>query len=174
MLRIALIVVAALFAVVLGLAAMQPDQFRVERTIAIKAPPEKILAVLDDFKRWQEWSPWEGLDPAMQRQYSVVSKGVGATYTWTGNSDVGSGRMEIVKLTEKQMLIALTFMEPMEAHHMAEFKLATRDDVTEVTWAMYGGNSWPCRIMQVFVSMDSMVGKDFENGLARLKSVSER
>src|SRR5690242_10577424 len=90
------IVVVVLIAAVLGFAATKPDTFRVERSATIKAPPEKIFAMLNDFQRWETWSPWEKKDPAMQRTFSVVSGGKGAVYSWEGNKEVGQGRMEII------------------------------------------------------------------------------
>ena len=107
--------VVVLILIVLGLAAMQPDSFRVQRAITIKAPPEKIMPLISDFHNWPQWSPWEKLDPAMQRTFSGAPKDVGAVYEWKGNKDVGSGRMEIAGMTPPNKVdIKLVFLEPFE------------------------------------------------------------
>src|SRR6267142_114624 len=169
------IVVAVLIAAVLVFAATKPDTFRVERSATIKAPPEKIFAVLNDFQRWETWSPWEKKDPAMKRTFSVVSGGKGAVYSWEGNKEVGQGRMEIAdSVPPSRLAIKLDFLKPFEAHHMVEFTLAPQGDATSVTWAMQGPSPYFMKIMHVFLDMDSMVGKDFEAGLAKLKAVAEK
>jgi uncharacterized protein YndB with AHSA1/START domain len=175
MLKIVLVVVAVAIAVVLGLAATQPDQFRVERSTTVKAPPDKVYALINDFKLWAEWSPWEKLDPAMKRSFSGAPAGKGAVYAWEGDSKVGAGRMEITEPTPPtKMLIKLDFLEPFEGHNTAEFTLAPQGDGTGVTWAMYGPTPFVSKVMQVFVSMDKLIGKDFEKGLANLKAAAEK
>ena len=171
---IALVVVAAI-AGVLIYAATLPDTFRIERSATIGAPPEKVYAYLNDFHRWTAWSPWEKKDPAMQRTHSGAPAGKGAVYAWDGNSEVGQGRMEIVESTEPaRVQIQLDFLKPFEAHNTAEFALAPAAGGTQVTWAMHGPAPYLSKLMQVFVSMDRMVGPDFEAGLANLKRVAEQ
>ena len=172
--RIAL-VVAVVIAAVLVYAATRPDTFRVERQATINAPPEKVYAQLVDFRQWPAWSPWEKLDPAMKRTLSGPPSGKGAVYAWEGNRDVGKGRMEIVDATSpSKVVIKLDFLAPFEAHNAAEFTLVPRGDATEVRWAMQGPNTFMTKLMQVFTSMDAMVGKDFEAGLASLKAAAEK
>ena len=171
---IALVVVAAI-AGVLIYAATLPDTFRIERSATIGAPPEKVYAYLNDFHRWTAWSPWEKKDPAMQRTHSGAPAGKGAVYAWDGNSEVGQGRMEIVESTEPaRVQIQLDFLKPFEAHNTAEFALAPAAGGTQVTWAMHGPAPYLSKLMQVFISMDRMVGPDFEAGLAHLKRVAEQ
>lgn len=162
-------------AIVLGLALMKPDRFRLERRIGINAPPEKIYPLLNDFQRWGEWSPWEKLDPQLKRSHSGAASGVGAVYAWEGNDKVGQGRMEILSATPPTALaIQLDFIKPMQARNTAEFNLTPQGGATEVAWAMHGPSPFMAKVMQVFVSMDAMVGKDFETGLANLKAAAER
>ena len=175
MLKKIAIVVVILLAVVLGLAAAKPDTFRVQRSTSIKAPPEKIFPLLNDFHRWDVWSPWEKMDPAMKRTHSGAEKGKGAVYEWEGNDKVGKGRMEMTESTPpSKVVIKLDFLKPFEAHNTAEFTLQPQGDSTNVTWVMDGPAPFISKVMQVFVSMDSMVGKDFETGLANLKAAAEK
>lgn len=169
------IVVLVALAAVLAFAATKADTFRVERATAIKAPPERIFALINDFHHWGVWSPWEKLDPAMHREHSGAANGKGAVYTWEGNNKVGKGRMEITDTSpSSKILIKLDFLKPFEAHNSAEYTLETDGDCTNVTWAMHGPNPYFAKVMQLFVSMDSLVGKDFETGLANLKAAAER
>jgi hypothetical protein len=164
----------ALIAALLLFAATRPDSFRVERRILVQAPPEKIQPLIADFHRWTDWSPWEKLDPAMKRTYSGATAGVGAIYGWQGNKDVGSGRMEVKAAGADKVSIQLDFIEPFEGHNTADFLLAAQGGATEVRWVMFGPSPFISKLMGVFVSMDSMIGKDFEKGLTQLKAASER
>jgi len=169
-----LIALAVVVAVLLGFAATKPDTFRIERAASIKAAPEVIFAHLNDFRSWGSWSPWEKLDPAVQRTYSGAAIGAGAVYEWKGNSDVGAGRMEITKSSpSSKIIIKLDFIEPFEGHNTAEFTLAPEGEATNVTWAMHGPNQFLGKVMSIFVNMDNMIGKDFETGLTNLKTVAE-
>ena len=175
MLKKILLVVVILVAGIFAVALTKPDTFSVQRSVSIKAPPEKIFAVLNDFKRWPEWSPWEKLDPAMQRTHSGASSGKGAAYAWKGNSQVGAGRMEIREASPpSRVSMQLDFIEPFEGHNTADFTLAAKGDTTDVTWTMTGPTPLASKLMQVFVSMDTMIGKDFEAGLANLKALTEK
>jgi len=174
MLKKAGLVVVALLAALLVFAATRPDSFRVERRTVIQAPPQRILPLIADFHRWAEWSPWEKLDPAMTRTFGGPPAGVGATYAWAGNRDVGSGRMEVKTTAPDKVSIQLDFIEPFEGHNMADFLLAAQDGGTELRWVMSGPAPFVTKLMGVFVSMDAMIGKDFEKGLAQLKTAAEK
>jgi uncharacterized protein YndB with AHSA1/START domain len=175
MLKNIAIVVAVLFAGLLAFAATRPDTFHVQRTTSIKAPPDKVFAAINDFHRWPSWSPYEGRDPAMKRTYDGAPAGKGAVYTWDGNSQVGKGRMEIVDTTAaEKVAIKLDFFEPFEGHNQALFTMKPQGDTTQVTWAMDGPLAFVPRVMGIFMSMDNMIGKDFEAGLANLKTQSEK
>lgn len=159
---------------VFGYAMTMPDGFRVERSTLIAAPPEKIVAIVTDFKRGGEWSPWEKLDPAMKRTYSGAPAGVGAIYEWDGNDDVGAGRQEIVKAEPGLVSMKLDFLRPFEANNMADFNLLPEAGGTKVTWSIYGPNPLMSKIMGVFMDIDAMVGADFAKGLAALKELAEK
>ena len=175
MLKIILGVIVVLVAVVLILAAMKPDVFRVERSAVIKAPPEKVFAQINDFKAWTAWSPWEKKDPAMKRNYGAVTSGKGATYGWEGNSDVGQGSMEITDaVASSKIELKLDFLKPMEAHNTVVFTLTPQGEMTQVSWVMQGPTPFIGKIFHVFMNMDKMVGGDFEAGLANLKAVAEK
>jgi len=154
---------------------MKPDTFRVQRAASIKAPPEKIFPLINDLHAWGAWSPYEKKDPNMQRSYSGAPSGKGAIYAWDGDKNVGKGRMEITESSpSSKILIQLDFFSPFEAHNMAEFTLVPQGDATSVTWTMDGPAPFISKLMQVVFNMDRMIGKDFEEGLANLKSLTER
>jgi uncharacterized protein YndB with AHSA1/START domain len=166
-------IIVALLAVVLALAAMRPDDFRVQRATRIHAPPERIFAAINDFHRWSAWSPWERMDPAMTRRFSGAASGKGAVYAWEGNK-VGAGRMEILDATSPSLIrIKLDFIKPFEGHNTAEFTLRPDGDGTDLRWAMFGRSPFVAKVMGLFVSMDRMIGKDFEAGLGNLKRLAE-
>jgi uncharacterized protein YndB with AHSA1/START domain len=175
MLKKSAIAILILIAGVLIFAATKPDTFRVERAVSIKAPPDKVFALIDDFKRWEAWSPWEKKDPAMKRTWGTVTSGKGAFYAWEGNSDVGQGSMEIAEsVAPSKVVLKLDFVNPFEGHNRVEFTLVPTGDVTNVTWAMQGPAPFITKVMQVFGNLDSMIGKDFEAGLANLKTAAEK
>jgi Polyketide cyclase / dehydrase and lipid transport len=176
MLKIILYVLCLAIVLLLLYAATRPDSFRIERTILIKASADKIFPFFNNFHHWPQWSPYEGLDPRMKRSYSGANEGVGAAYDWSGDAKtVGQGRMEIVASERPyQVLMNLEFVRPFEAHNMAEFNLQPKGQATEVTWAMFGEQSFSARLMGLFFSMEKMVGPQFEQGLQNLKAVAEK
>lgn len=168
-------VLLATIAVILVYASTRPDSFRVERSTAMNAPPEKIFPYIEGLKRWAEWSPYEGRDPAMKRAYSGADSGTGAVYEWDGNDDVGKGRMEIVDSTPPhRVVIKLDFLKPFEGHNMAELTVEPKGGQTIVTWAMYGPSTFMTKLIGTFMDMDDMIGRDFAAGLAKLKTVVEK
>jgi uncharacterized protein YndB with AHSA1/START domain len=172
--KIMMVSVVAIAAVLI-FAATRPDTFKVERSTGIKAPPDKVFALINDFPSWQSWSPWEGLDPDMKRTMSATTAGKGAVYEWDGNNEVGKGRMEIVESTPPSKVgIELAFFRPFEAHNRAEFTLVPEGDGTKVTWTMSGPMPYVSKLMTLVFDMDKMIGKDFEAGLAKMKSVAEK
>lgn len=169
------VVLAVAIAVILILAAAKPDRFSVRRAAMVKAPPDKIFSLINDFHRWGSWSPWENRDPAMKRIYSGAESGKGALYAWDGNKNVGSGRMEILDASSpSKIVIKLDFFKPFEAHNTAEFTMQPQGGATEVIWVMHGPAPFMSKVMQVFMNMDNMIGKDFEIGLANLKTLAEK
>ena len=168
-------VIVLLLVLLLAYAATRPDSFRVERSTTIKAPPDKVFAYLNDFQKFGAWSPWEKIDPAMQRSFSGAPNGVGAVYEWTGNSDVGSGRMEILSVVPNAKVeVQLDFFKPFAARNTTEYVLQAVPEGTAVTWSMSGPSPYITKLMGVFFNMDAMIGKDFEKGLANLKAAAEK
>jgi len=168
------VVLAIIIAIVLILAAGKPDSFRIERAATLNVPAEKIFPLIADFHQWLSWSPWEGRDPALKRIYSGAERGKGAVYAWDGNKNVGSGRMEILEANSpSKIVIKLDFLKPFEAHNTAEFTMLPQGGATNVIWVMHGPAPFMSKVMQVFMNMDRMIGKDFEAGLAKLKAASE-
>ena len=175
MLKIIAAVVAALIALVLALAVMKPAEFSVQRSVMIKAPPEKAFALANDFHNWAQWSPWEKLDTTMKKTYGGPATGVGATYEWVGNSKVGAGRMEITEsVPSSKVLLKLDFTAPMAVNTMTVITFAPKGEMTEVTWHYFGPNTFLSKVMAVFISMDKMVGGDFERGLGNMKLAAEK
>ncbi len=171
---IALVLLAAIIGL-LAFATTKPDTFSVQRSASIKAPPDKVFALVNDFHAWPKWSPWEKLDPAMKRTHSGAASGKGTVYEWSGNSDVGAGRMEITDAAApSKLVIKLDFITPFEGHNITEFTFDGQGDSTQVTWNMHGPAPFVSKLMQVFVSMDKMIGKDFEAGLGNLKAEAEK
>jgi len=151
------------------------SSFEVSRSITIQADPARVHALLDDFHEWTAWSPWEDLDPQLQRIYSGPDSGVGAHYAWKGNRRAGEGSMEITGSSNDRIDIELAFMKPMRSTQQVEFVLTPTSGGTDVTWRMTGRHEGV--LMNLFskvVSMDRLIGKDFEKGLARLKAAAER
>ncbi|WP_095081995.1 SRPBCC family protein [Mesorhizobium sophorae] len=177
MTTIAIAVVAlfgALLVLILIIAFAAPDTFRVQRAVSIKAPPEKIFALIANFRDWVSWSPYEKLDPAMKRTYSGATKGNGAVYAWDGKGKAGAGRMEITDTSSpSQVTIKIDFIKPFENHNIAEFTLESKGGFTNVTWAMHGPNPFIARVMHLIFNIDRMIGTDFEIGLANLKAATE-
>lgn len=174
MIKKILIALALAIAALLGYAATRPDTFRVERSVVVQAPAAQIYPLIADFHRWTAWSPYEHLDPAMKRTYGGAESGVGATYAWDGNNKIGAGRMEITEATPPSKIgIKLDFLRPFEASNIAEFTLAPEGSGTRVTWAMQGPANFMSKLMGTLFDMDKMVGKDFETGLATLKTLGE-
>ena len=175
MFKTILIVIVVAVAALLVFATTRPDSFSVQRSIVIKAPPEKVHGLINAFTNWPRWSPWEKLDPAMQRTLGGPPAGVGSNYAWSGNGKAGAGRMEI---TDSQLpgkvVIKLDFIKPFEGHNTAEFTLSPQGEGTEVNWRMFGPSPFISKVMGVFVSMDSLIGKDFEAGLANMKAEAEK
>ncbi|MDX2051232.1 MAG: SRPBCC family protein [Polyangiaceae bacterium] len=168
------VLVVAILAVC-GLAATKPATFRVERRTVIATPPEAVFPHLEDFHQWAAWSPWEKLDPGMQKTFGGAARGKGATYAWRGNDDVGEGNMTIIESRpNEQLSIRLEFLKPFAATNTTMYTLKPQSNGTEITWAMEGPNSFIGKVMSVFISMDAMIGKDFEEGLANLKRLSEK
>jgi uncharacterized protein YndB with AHSA1/START domain len=171
---IAAVLVLAI-AVILILAATKPDRFSVQRATTVRAPAEKIFPLINDFRRWGSWSPYEHKDPVMKRSFSGAASGKGAVYAWDGNKNVGSGRMEILDATAPaKIVIKLDFFTPFEGHNTAEFTMLPQGDGTNLTWLMHGPAPFMAKIMHVFMNIDRMVGKDFEIGLANLKRLTEQ
>lgn len=170
-----LLLVAVIIAALLIIAAFRPSEFRIMRSITMAAPPSAVFARVNDFRQWLPWSPWEKMDPALQRDYSGSSDGIGAIYDWNGNREVGMGRMTIIESRPVALIrIKLEFIKPMPGLATAEFSFRPEGHTTAVTWSMHSTNSnFLCKLMGMFMNMDKMVGTQFEKGLSDLKAVTE-
>ncbi len=174
MLGTILLILLVIVLVVVLLAFTKPKTFRVERSASIEAPPEAIFPLVNDFHEWKRWSPWEKIDPSMERTYGGSGRGMGATYSWSGNKKAGSGRMEITdSIPPTKVVIDLHFMKPFEARNTTEFTFKSRGTGSHANWAMYGPMPFASRVMSVFVSMDKLIGKDFDEGMRNLKREAE-
>jgi hypothetical protein len=160
--------------IVLILAATKPDQIHIERSLVMRGTPADAFPYANDFKKFTTWIPWTELDPNQTTEYSEPSSGVGAWYTWAGNDDVGSGRMEILASAADKVVHKLEFKEPFES--LAESSVIMKtvgEEQVEVTWAFDQQADFGTKVMLVFMDMDAMVGADFEKGLSRLKPLVE-
>ena len=170
------VVLAIAIAIILILASTKPARFAIQRSAVMRAPAEAVFPLINNFHQWTKWSPWENRDPALKRTYSGAESGKGAIYAWDGNKNVGSGRMEILDASSpSKITIKLDFLKPFEAHNTAEFSFVPERDssATNVIWVMQGPTPFMSKVMQVFMNFDTMIGKDFEAGLAKLKTIAE-
>ena len=171
----ALIIIAIVIIAFLVIASMRPSTFSLQRSINVNATPEKIFPHLNDFKNWGAWSPWEKMDPELKRSFSGSASGKGAHYSWIGNKKVGEGNMEITRsVPSSNIELDLNFLKPFKASNVTEFKITQNGNTSNVNWEMRGPLNLFMKIMHMFMNMDKMVGKDFEAGLANLKSIVER
>lgn len=169
-----LIALALVLVVLGGVIATRPSTFEIKRSLLINASPEVVFDQVDDFKSWNGWSPWDKMDPTMQRTYNEAPSGVGAGYHWVGNKDVGEGSMKITEAKAGEHLgIDLEFIAPFAAKNRTNFDFAKTGEGTTVTWTMSGTNNFMSKAMSLVMDMDKMVGPDFEKGLASLKTISE-
>lgn len=169
-----LIGLGVLIAVFLAVVASRPAEFRVERSAVVSAPAAAVFAQVNDFHNWPNWSPWEKLDPAMTRSHSGAPAGAGAIYAWSGNKDVGEGRMTIGESRPNELIrITLEFFKPWKATNTTLFAFAPQGEQTAVTWTMTGRHNFVSKAFCLFMDMDKMVGGDFEKGLAGIKAVAE-
>ena len=168
---IALAVIVIVFVVVV---ALRPSEYRVARTLMISAPAAAVFAQVNDFHKWDAWNPWAKIDPAMKQTYAGAPAGAGAVYTWTGNKEVGEGRMTLAESRPHELIrIDLEFLKPFAATSIAEFTFEPEGNQTVVTWSMAGKVNFVAKVIHLFVDMDKMIGANFEKGLADMKSVVE-
>lgn len=168
---LALAIVAILFFVML---VGRPDEFTVVRSATMAAPPAVVFEQVNDFHHWDGWSPWAKLDPTCKNTFSGAAAGMGAGFAWDGNNKVGAGRMTITGSQSPELIrINLEFLRPFKATNTTEFSFKSRGDGTEVTWTMSGKNNFMSKVFGLIVDCDKMIGRDFEKGLASLKSLAE-
>lgn len=164
----------ALVVVLLIVVAVQPSSYHVERSTVINAPAEVVFAEVSDFKRWVAWSPWEKLDPNMEKTFTGEPGEVGASYAWKGNDQAGSGSMTITEVDPPKKLVQkLKFIEPFASEATTAFNIAPEGDGVKVTWSMEGHNGFMGKAMSLVLDMDAMIGADYEKGLAALKTIAE-
>jgi uncharacterized protein YndB with AHSA1/START domain len=171
-LLLGLVIVVVVLAIVV---ATRPSTFHVERSILITASPESVFAQVNDFHSWAAWSPWEKLDPKMEKTFSGPSAGAGAIYAWkSDNGKVGQGRMTIERSDlPSSVSVKLEFIKPFTATNTVTFTMIPVATQTRTTWAMDGHNGLLGKLFHLVMNVDKMVGGDFERGLAALKSVAE-
>jgi uncharacterized protein YndB with AHSA1/START domain len=175
MLKATLLAVAAVIAALLVYAAFRPDSFRLSRSGTIDAPPDRVFALINDLRRFNEWNPFARVDPQNAITYDAITAGVGGAYNWQGEKS-GAGRMQITESVPGQRVTArLDFSKPFEAHNLVDFTVqAQGDKASTVTWTMHGPMPYLNRLMTIFFDMDKTVGKEFEAGLANLKTLAEK
>lgn len=174
MIKIIAVAVVALLAIILIYAVTKPDLFHVERAIDIQAPPEKIFGLINDFRQWDAWTPYNK-DPAMKKTYSANTSGKGAHYAWEGNKEVGQGEITITDATPpREIEMELHMIKPFEGRNHVVFSIEATGGITKVTWALEDQHTYFLKLLSIFISMDKMIGNDFETGLARLKVTAEK
>lgn len=174
MLKKILIGVAGVIVALCGVIAMQPSTFTVQRSATFKATPDVTFALVNDFHRWEGWSPWQKLDPNQKMTFEGAPTGQGAKYGWSGNDQVGEGRMTIEESKANELVrIKLEFLKPWATTNSTTFAFSPAAEGVSVTWKMEGHNDFMGKAMSLFMDMDQMVGKDFENGLANMGKAAE-
>jgi hypothetical protein len=169
-----LIGLAAVIAIFLVAAAMQPDDFRVSRTTTFAAPASVVFEQINNLQKWNAWSPWAKLDPNVKNTFDGPPAGVGASFAWAGNSQVGEGKMTItVSQPNEVVLMKLEFIKPFAATNMTEFTFKPEGNQTTVTWSMFGKNNFVGKCMSLVMNCDKMIGGQFEQGFANLKGIVE-
>ena len=168
------LVITLAIVALLSIAATRPPTYHVERSQSMAAAPEAVFAVVNDLHRFHEWSPWQKLDPQMKVTFDGPPTGVGSSYAWVGKGDAGEGRMTITAVEPPGSLTQkLEFLKPFKDECLVHFAIAPENGGSRVTWAIDGNYNLVSKVMCLFVSMDKMMGKDFEAGLVSLKQVSE-
>jgi hypothetical protein len=171
---IILAVIAGIVVLIAVLAAMQPAEFRIARSATISAAAADVFAQVNDFHKWDAWSPWAKIDPTMKQVYEGAPAGTGAVYTWVGNSKVGEGTMTLTQSRPHDLItIKLEFRKPFKATNTAEFTFKPEGNQTVVEWSMSGRKNFMFKAVGLFMNMDKLVGGEFEKGLANMKSVVE-
>jgi len=174
MLKTILIALAVIIVVLVVIVALQPSDFRVARSATISAPPPAVFAQVNDFHKWEAWNPWGKVDPAMKQTYEGAPAGPGAIYTWSGNNEVGEGRMTITDSRPSELIrVKLEFFKPFAATNTAEFAFKPEGNQTLVTWSMFGEKNFMAKAVHLVMNMDKMIGGQFEKGLADMKSAVE-
>lgn len=169
-----LVAVVLVVAIFLIFVATRPADFKITRSLSMHAAPQAVFEQINDFQNWRNWSPWERLDPNLQRTYEGPPAGVGSVYSWQGNKKVGAGRMTILESRPgERVRIKLEFFRPFKATNTAEFSIKTQFNETLVTWDMTGCNHFCAKLFSLVLNIDKLVGKDFEKGLNSMKSVVE-
>ena len=167
--------VVILIGALVAYASTRPTDFRYVRVTTIQASPERVFAQVNDFHRWEAWSPWARLDPQMETTYSGAPAGHGAKYAWNSKSGkVGAGSMLITDAqAPRHVVIDLHFTRPFKAENVTRFTFEGAGGGTTVTWEMTGKNGLVSKIFGLFMNMDKLIGADFDRGLASLKRVAE-
>jgi hypothetical protein len=169
------VVIAVLVAIVLAFAATKPKIFTIRRMINVKAQPDKIFVLINDFHNWSGWAPQDREDPTMKRTYSGTANSKGAVSEWDSHGSAGKGRMSIIESDPpRRIAVEVDFVKPFEAHNINEFTLEPVADFTKVTWTMHGTNLYIMKLISIFRNIDSVAGKHFERGLENLKALAEQ
>jgi effector-binding domain-containing protein len=175
-LKILGIIVLILIVVFVVLALIAPKKYTVERSVVIDAPRQMVFNHVRYWRNWQAWSPWAEMDPAMKATVEGKDGEVGSVYHWQGDPKLtGKGEMTNTGLKENEEIdYHLHFLEPWESESDGYVRATEVENGTQVSWAMYGESPIPWNVLMLFSSMDKMVGKDFEKGLGKLKTITEK
>jgi len=162
------------FAALVAVIASRPDKFKIERSVSMAAPPDIVFGLVNDFHKWEGWSPWAKLDPTMRVQYDGPASGVGAQYSWIGDKNVGEGRMAITQSKPNELVaVDLQFLKPFPAHNVATFTLVPDSAGTRVSWTMTGHSTFMGKAIGLLMNMDKLVGRQFDQGLASMRALAE-
>lgn len=162
-----------LVALVVGIGLVLPSKAHVERSVEVNASPAAVQTYLAEYKNFNQWSPWAGLDPNAKVEMSSPSSGVNAWYSWKGNDQVGAGKMTILKSEPGLIEQKLEFAD-MDNENRSSYLISSKDGgLTTLTWTMDADFGWSIMGRWFGLFFDSMIGKDYEKGLAKLKPILE-
>jgi uncharacterized protein YndB with AHSA1/START domain len=172
-LKKALITLTVLVVVFVGIGFMLPSEFDVERHIVVDATPQEVYQHVANLKKWRQWGVWFERDPDMQVTYSGPEMGIGMKSSWVSEKE-GSGEMTIIDLVKNRKVVYSLYFPEFEMGSTGEITIERLGSQTVINWRDFGDvGSNP--VNRYFAAMmDSMIGPDFEAGLANLKSRVER
>jgi uncharacterized protein YndB with AHSA1/START domain len=172
-LKIALLILL-LIVLLLLFAATKPNSFRVQRSITMHAPQERVFALINDLHAWDAWSA-DNDGGTVAKIYTGPASGKGAMAEWDAAGRAGSAKMLITEsVPPSRVSVNVDWRKPFEAHNLNEFTMQPRGEEIEITWNIQASNSYSMKLIGIFVNMKSEFAKHMDSGLTNLKNAAEK